>query len=106
MILDKRYDDSETLSPQFTTIYRTDYLGVIPRQDLLPNIAEGYYIGYVDYRDYPRQYNLNQISGDTTQLTFTPVIENHSWGFLGQSASGSFAKGTPQFYGWNTDDSL
>ena len=106
MIKNKRYSDSPTLSPLYNTIKRTDYINDIPEETLLPNIAEPYYVGYVDYRDFPRQYNFNQISGDTTQLTFTPIVENHSWGFIGQRGVGSFANGTPQFYGWDNNSEL
>lgn len=104
MITSKFYPTNQTVAE--TNIELTKIVSEIDSP--LPNIAEPYYMGYVRYENFPKQFNLNQVIVEEggSSITFSPVEENHSWGYIKQAGAGSDFRGTPQLYAYKSDDSI
>ena len=101
MQVNKLYPTDQIVS--YTNIELTKTISEIDNP--LSNIAEPYYMGYVCYENFPRHFNLNtvEIPEGGNSITFSPVEENHNWGYIKQAGAGSFFSGTPQLYAYKND---
>lgn len=82
MIYTKRYDNGQT--PIAGELEFTERIENI--QNPLENIAEGYYMGYVKYSDFPKCHGFSVVTApppDTSyKIGFTTPKQNYNWGFV------------------------
>lgn len=104
MIYNKQYDSA--LKPILGELELTAQIDDI--QNPLENIADGYYLGYVLYNDYPKCFNINTIDYTVDQplMTISHVKENHSWGFIAYDYNSSQPFVEPLLYYYDENNNI
>lgn len=104
MKVNKRYPTASTID-DFEITTNIDAI-----QNPLPNIGEGYYMGYVKYDDFPKCDGLTLCEHpdpDTDYtLTWAPVKQNYNWGFIHQHYNSSDLNSYTVLYYYNQDNTI